>query len=225
MDEEEYREVPLDLYVDRAKGAVVLGKIIDKKTGKPVDKSAHVSIKVEGMTTVWATIDSLAGTYDLKLPLGADYTISASAPNYYPLYETMSIAKENSDVKIFKDLIIVPIEVGQSIRLNNIFFEVNKSKLKPESFPELDRVVEFLKNNPAIKIEIGGHTDNVGKAGANMKLSEARAAAVAEYIVSKGLPKDHIVSKGYGMTKPVVPNKTKADKAKNRRVEFTILDT
>lgn len=222
--EGEYREVPLDIYINREKSAVVLGKIIDKKTGKPIDKSIHVSIRVEGMTTAWATIDSVAGTYDLKLPLGADYTISASAPNYYPLYETLNIGKESSDIKIYKDLTIVPIEVGQSIRLNNIFFEVAKSKLKPESFAELDRVAEFLKSNPDIKIEIGGHTDNAGKEASNMKLSEARAAAVADYIISKGLPKDKIVSKGYGMTKPVATNKTKDGKAQNRRVEFTILD-
>jgi outer membrane protein OmpA-like peptidoglycan-associated protein len=223
-NEEEYREVPLDVFVDREKAAVVLGKIMDKKTNKPIDKSIHVSIRVEGMTTVWATIDSVAGTYDLKLPLGANYTISASAPNYYPLYETLSVGKESSDVKIYKDLTIVPIEVGQSIRLNNIFFEVAKSKLKPESFAELDRVADFLKSNPEIKIEIGGHTDNAGKAASNMKLSQARAAAVADYIISKGLPKEKIVSKGYGLTKPVATNKTKEGKAQNRRVEFTILD-
>jgi outer membrane protein OmpA-like peptidoglycan-associated protein len=223
-NEEEYREIPVDLFVDREKAAQVLGKIIDKKTGKPIDKSKRVSIRVEGMTTVWATIDSVAGTYDLKLPLGANYTISASAPNYYPLYEMLNIGKESTDIKIYKDLTIVPIEVGQSIRLNNIFFEVAKSKLKPESFAELDRVADFLKNNPDIKVEIGGHTDNAGKAATNMKLSQARAAAVADYIISKGLPKEKIVSKGYGLTKPVASNKTKDGKALNRRVEFTILD-
>ncbi len=221
---DEYREIPLDLYVDEVKSALVLGNIIDKKTGKPLNKSIPVAIRVEGMTTVRATIDSIAGTYELRLPLGSHFTISASAQNYYPLYETLSTSNEHGNVKIFKDLIIVPIEVGQSIRLNNIFFEIAKSKLKKESFSELNRVAEFLMNNPDIKIEIGGHTDNVGKAASNVKLSQARAAAVASYIISKGVPKDKIVSKGYGMTKPVASNKTKTGKAQNRRVEFTILD-
>jgi outer membrane protein OmpA-like peptidoglycan-associated protein len=221
---EEYGEVPFDLFLDEEKSAVIKGTIIDKKTGKPISQSIPVAIHVEGMTTVRATIDPIAGTYELKLPLGSNYTISASAPNYYPLYEMLSIGNERSSIKIFKDLVIIPIEVGQSIRLNNIFFETGKSKLKPESFSELDRVADFLKNNPDIKIEIGGHTDNVGKAASNMKLSQARATAVANYIIAKGLKKENIVSKGYGMTKPVATNKTKEGKAQNRRVEFTILD-
>jgi outer membrane protein OmpA-like peptidoglycan-associated protein len=221
---EEYTEMPFDLYLDEEKSAVVVGNIIDKKTGKPISKSTPVAIKVEGMSSVRATIDSVAGTYQLKLPLGANYTISASASNYYPLYEVLNIVNEHSSVKIYKDLVIVPIEVGQSIRLNNIFFEVAKSKLKPESFSELNRVINFLKENPNLKIEIGGHTDNAGKATSNMKLSQARAAAVASYIISKGISKNNIISKGYGITKPVATNKTKEGKAQNRRVEFMILD-
>jgi outer membrane protein OmpA-like peptidoglycan-associated protein len=221
---DEYQEMPLDLYVDEERSAIVLGNIIDKKTGRAISKSIPVAIRVEGMAAVRATIDSMAGKYELKLPLGGNYTISASAPNYYPLYEAVSTSNENSNVRIYKDLIIVPIEVGQSIRLNNIFFEIAKSKLKTESFSELNRVVQFLKDNPDIKIEISGHTDDVGKIASNMKLSEARAAAVASYIISKGIPKSNIVSKGYGSTKPVASNKTKAGKAQNRRVEFTILD-
>jgi outer membrane protein OmpA-like peptidoglycan-associated protein len=221
---DEYQEMPLDVYVDEERSATVLGNIIDKKTGNPISKAIRVVIHVEGMAAVRATIDSIAGKYELKLPLGGNYTISASAPNYYPLYEAISTNNENSNVRIYKDLIIVPIEVGQSIRLNNIFFEIAKSKLKTESFSELNRVVQFLKDNPDIKIEISGHTDDVGKVASNIKLSEARAAAVGSYIISKGIPKSNIVTKGYGSTKPVASNKTKAGKAQNRRVEFTILD-
>jgi OOP family OmpA-OmpF porin len=117
-----------------------------------------------------------------------------------------------------------PIEVGQSIRLNNIFFETAKAVLKRESFPELDRVIDFLTQNSEIKIEIAGHTDNVGKVASNQKLSLARAKSVAAYLASKGIATDRIVSKGYGSSKPVAPNKTAAGKAQNRRVEFTILD-
>lgn len=221
---DEYKEIPLDLFADEEKVATVTGKIVDKKTSKPIAPSIHVSIHVEGMTTVWATIDSLAGSYELKLPMGRTYTISASASGYYPLYEALTVAQENTSIKIYKDLTIVPIEVGQSIRLNNIFFQTGKATLKTESFAELNRVADFLKQNPEIKIEIGGHTDNVGKAASNMKLSEARAASVAAYIVSQGVPKVNIVSKGYGLTKPVASNTTTIGKAQNRRVEFTILD-
>jgi outer membrane protein OmpA-like peptidoglycan-associated protein len=221
---DDYQEISMNLFANEESVATVTGKIIDKKTSKPVSPSVHVSMRVEGMTTVWATIDTLSGTYDLKLPVGANYTISANAQGYYPLYETLDIRQERGNVKIFKDLTIVPIEVGQSIRLNNIFFQTGKATLKTESFPELDRVAQFLRDNPEIKIEIGGHTDNVGKAVTNLKLSEARARSVANYIISKGIRKDNIVSKGYGFSKPVASNQTAVGKAQNRRVEFTILD-
>ena len=204
--------------------AGLVGKILDKKTGNPISKSKHVSIRVEGMNTVRATVDSLTGTYDLKLPVGNLYTISASAVNYYPLYETLDLHQERTNVRIFKDLTIVPIEVGQSIRINNIFFETGKASLKSESFAELDRVAKFLKENPDIKIEIGGHTDNVGKEASNMRLSQSRADAVALYIISKGASATNVVSKGYGFSKPVATNTTAIGKAQNRRVEFTILD-
>lgn len=221
---DEYREIPFDLYAEEEHMALVTGKIIDKKTNKPIAAKIPMAVKVEGISSVYATIDTLTSIYELKLPLGKSYTISASAANYYPLYETIDVTFERGNVKIFKDLVIVPIEVGQSIRLNNIFFESAKAALKTESFPELDRVSEFLTNNPDIKIEIAGHTDNVGKADMNQKLSQARAKSVADYIISKGISRERIVAKGYGLSKPVASNATKVGKAQNRRVEFTILD-
>jgi outer membrane protein OmpA-like peptidoglycan-associated protein len=140
------------------------------------------------------------------------------------MYEVVTTGTEKTDVKIFKDLVIVPIEVGQSIRLNNIFFDPAKSILKKESFPELDRVSDFLNASPELKIEIAGHTDNVGNATTNQKLSFNRAKAVTDYVIKKGVAKDRVVAKGYGAAKPVASNKTKDGKAQNRRVEFTVLD-
>lgn len=220
----EYQEIIQDLYVSEEQMAVITGKILDKKTNKPLADLSSAKVNVEGMATVFAKIDSVSGDYELKLPLGALYTISAGAPNYYPLYESIDIAAEKTGVKIYKDLIIIPIEVGQSIRLNNIFFDPAKATLKSESFAELDRVSEFLSNNPSIKIEIAGHTDNVGKAASNLALSQNRAQSVADYVVKKGIDKARVVAKGYGFTKPVASNATKEGKAQNRRVEFTVLD-
>jgi outer membrane protein OmpA-like peptidoglycan-associated protein len=219
---DEYQDTTIDLTASTERMAWITGNIIDKKTSQHV-KSSKVKINVEGMTSASATIDTVNGKYELFVPFGKIYTISASVPNYYPVYETAD-ALARTDDPIFRDLIIVPIEVGQSIRLNNIFFQTGKSVLKKESFPELNRVAEFLKSNPDIKIEIAGHTDNVGKAATNLKLSQARAKAVTDYVISKGIAKTRIVAKGYGMTKPVADNKTKEGKAQNRRVEFTILD-
>lgn len=221
---EEYQEVTQNLFLSEQKMAIVTGKILDKKTNKPLAKLSAAKINVEGMTSVFAKIDTLTGEYELKLPLASSYTINAAAPDYYPMYEMISTGTEKTDVKIYKDLVIVPIEVGQSIRLNNIFFDPAKSILKKESFPELDRVSEFLVNSPQLKIEIAGHTDNVGAAAANLSLSLNRAKAVTNYVIKKGIAKERVVAKGYGAAKPVASNKTKDGKAQNRRVEFTVLD-
>ncbi len=221
---EEYQEITQDLFLSELKMAIVTGKILDKKTNKPLANLSTARINVEGMSTVWAKIDTATGDYELKLPLASSYTINAAAPNYYPMYEVVTTGTEKTDVKIFKDLVIVPIEVGQSIRLNNIFFDPAKSILKKESFPELDRVSDFLNASPELKIEIAGHTDNVGNATTNQKLSFNRAKAVTDYVIKKGVAKDRVVAKGYGAAKPVASNKTKDGKAQNRRVEFTVLD-
>ncbi len=220
----EYQELNVDLFADPEKMAIVRGNIYDKKTNRLLAPTAALKLKVEGLQAIVVTLDTLRSSYELKLPLGNTYTISAQAPNYYPMYEMVTVVHERGDIRIYKDLYIAPIEVGQTIKLNNIFFETAKTILKTESFPELDRVVEFLNASPDIKIEIAGHTDNVGKADYNKRLSQGRAQSVTNYIISKGIATDRIVAKGYGMDKPVATNKTATGKAQNRRVEFTILD-
>lgn len=220
----EYQEITRYLLLAEEKMGTLSGKILDRKTNLPLTNLSSASVNVEGMSSVLAKIDTLTGDYELKLPLGSNYTINAGAPHYYPVFEVVNLSQEKSDVKILKDLVIIPIEVGQSIRLNNIFFDVGKSILKAESFPELDRVSEFLVQSPQIKIEIAGHTDNAGAAAANLKLSQSRAQAVADYVIKHGIAKDRVVAKGYGLEKPVASNKTKEGKAQNRRVEFTVLE-
>ena len=125
--------------------------------------------------------------------------------------------------EITRDLYLVPLEVGSTIRLNNIFFDFGKATLRPESFPELERLVGYMNQNGGMEIELSGHTDNVGSKDANLKLSDDRAKAVTEYIVSKGIDTKRIKALGYGETKPVGTNDTDEGKQLNRRVEFTIL--
>jgi outer membrane protein OmpA-like peptidoglycan-associated protein len=117
----------------------------------------------------------------------------------------------------------VPIEQGQVVRMNNVFFDSKKSDLRTESFPELNRFVNFLNANPGVTIEIAGHTDNVGKDADNQLLSEQRAKAVYTYFQKKGIALNRISAKGYGKTKPLATNDTEEGRQTNRRVEFTIL--
>lgn len=226
---DEYQEILMNLYVQKYIApapdvAIITGKIYDKKTNKPMSPDVKYQIQVNDNAATEVNVNTATAEYKLQVPLGKMYTINASAPNYYPVYEMIDLTNEKGSIKVIKDLSIAPIEVGVSIKLNNIFFATGKSDLKPESFPELDRVGKFLNENPTIKIEIAGHTDNVGKAQSNLILSQNRANSVMKYIQSKGIAADRIVAKGYGMNKPVAPNTTKQGKALNRRVEFTILE-
>ncbi len=116
-----------------------------------------------------------------------------------------------------------PIEVGTVIQLNNIFFEYNKADLKSESFDELNKVVDFLKNKPTVEIEISGHTDDKGSDDYNMKLSQQRAESVVKYLTDKGIAASRLTAKGYGETNPIASNATEAGREQNRRVEFKIL--
>ncbi len=116
-----------------------------------------------------------------------------------------------------------PIEAGERIITRNIFFDVNKFDLKPESEAELSKLVEFLKNNKGLIVEIGCHTDNTGEIADNQKLSENRARAVYDYLVNKGIDKNRMTYKGYGESEPIIENNTEAGKAQNRRTEFKVV--
>ena len=114
------------------------------------------------------------------------------------------------------------IKVGESVVLKNVFFETAKFDLKDRSRVELDKLVAFLVKNPKMKIELGGHTDNVGDKKMNQVLSENRAKAVFEYLVKKGINADRLSTKGYGDTMPIADNGTDEGRAENRRTEFKI---
>lgn len=108
--------------------------------------------------------------------------------------------------------------------LRNIFFDYNKATLRPESKVELERVYDFLKQNPNVKIEISGHTDDIGSQDYNQKLSEARAKSVVDYLIQLGISPDRLSFKGYGKLQPMVPNDSEENRQLNRRVEFKILE-
>ena len=160
----------------------------------------------------------------MSLQAKQQYGFRGIALDHFEANKSLTIEeiKEYLEIKN-QNLYLSPIEIGQVVRLNNIFFETNKSILKPESFPELDRAVKFLSNNPKVEIEVAGHTDNIGTEQYNLNLSEARAAAVAKYIISKDINAKRVVSKGYGESKPEDTNDTEEGRQINRRVEFKIL--
>ena len=135
----------------------------------------------------------------------------------------VDITGEKPEEPILRNFSLEKVEVGTTVVLENIFFETNKSTLKPESYPQLEQVLKFMNSNPTVRMEISGHTDNVGSLKLNTNLSQARAEAVVKYLVERGIDPSRLDYKGYAFSQPIAPNDTAEGRAKNRRVEFKIL--
>lgn len=208
---------------------MISGKVIDSKTGKPVEATIIYENLEDGEEVGTATTNPTTGEYKIVLPYGQKYSMRAVAPDFIAEGEnidlTDSTAKGKKGFKEItnKSLKLIPIEEGQIVRLNNIFFATGKSTLNNESFPELNRIAVSMLENKTLTIELGGHTDNTGSAEFNLKLSQDRADTVREYLIGKGVEPDRVASKGYGETVPVAKNDTPEGQQRNRRVEFKIL--
>jgi len=204
---------------------LVSGNVYNKKTNKPLSASLIYETLPEGTEAGNAISNPEDGSFKIVLPYDKNYMIRATADKFFAQSENLNLDSliQAGYKEIHKDLYLVPIEIGQVVRLNNVFFDFDKWDLRPESFVELDRVVTLLKDNPAIEIEMSAHTDSRGSDDYNFKLSDNRARSVMEYILSKGIATTRIKSQGYGETKPVAPNDTDENRQLNRRVEFTIL--
>lgn len=203
--------------------ATLHGKIINLKTGQPLDRMIPAKLKVNGTETPGFNYDSTTANYTLKLLVGSSYDIMPSVKNFYNKYELVDLTKVRKGAKLPRNFYVTPIEVGQSVNIDFIYFDTGKSTLKPASFRSLNALVEFLKEYPNVIVEIGGHTDNTGSKSMNQRLSESRAKSVADYVLSMGISTTRITSRGYNFEKPKESNKTAKGRAANRRVEFTIV--
>jgi len=210
--------------------AMISGKVIDSKSGKPVEATIIYEDLANGEEVGTATTNPTTGEYKIVLPLGRKYGMRAIASNFIAEGENVDLTDSTSNGKAKtyreinnKSLKLIPIEEGQIVRLNNIFFATGKSALSNESFPELNRIAITMTENKTLAIELGGHTDNTGSDESNLKLSQDRADAVQEYLIGKGIEPDRVKSKGYGETAPVAKNDTPEGQQRNRRVEFKIL--
>ncbi|MDP4200571.1 MAG: OmpA family protein [Bacteroidota bacterium] len=203
--------------------AMVRGRALDKKTQKPIAAKIVYDVLPEGRPAGVVNTDPTTGAYNAILSSGAQYGIRAEAPGYYAISDNLDARDTTDDLQVTRDLELAPIEVGQVVRLNNVFFDLNEAILRPESFPELDRVVKLLKENPDLAIAVGGHTDNTGLEDKNMQLSIDRAAAVCAYITHAGITETRVSAKGFGDTKPIGSNDTDDGRRQNRRVEFAIV--
>lgn len=210
-----------DIYLQPIQKNVILSGITyDEKTQEPIIASIEIMQAEGGKTSKKKTND--AGYYETILPNTGNYRLTAKAEGYLNGIDSLEHTDENK-ISYSKDIYLKPIEVGTTVRLNNIFFDFDKATLKSESFEELDKVVNFLNDNPSLEIEISGHTDSKGADDYNLSLSQGRAESVVDYIISKGIAEFRLVAKGYGETVPLETNETDEGRATNRRVEFKVL--
>jgi OOP family OmpA-OmpF porin len=214
--------VPEELRV-KFKSNVVKGTVRDRKTKAPLKSKVELfNIQTNELVSVVSS-DSLTGKYLMVLTQGADYALYVSAQNY--LFKSLNFNYENEAVSkpIEIDVDLDKASTGAVAVLNNIFFDLDKYDLKEKSITELDKIVRFLQENPTIKVEIGGHTDSSGSSAYNIQLSQKRAQAVADYLITKGLEKTRFKQVGYGSQKPLKPNDSEENRQVNRRIEFKIL--
>jgi outer membrane protein OmpA-like peptidoglycan-associated protein len=203
---------------------LIKGKIIDTKTKKPISAEIIYNNLKNDEYVGSASSDPATGEYKIVLPCGKNYSFMANKKNYYPISDNIDVTEIKTYKEIERDLYLTPIEIGEKVRLNNIFFDYDKSTLKVESYPELKRLIDLFKDYPNLKIEVSGHTDNIGNQDYNKKLSNERANSVMTYLISKGIQKSKISATGFGKTQPVADNSTDDGRAMNRRVEFKILE-
>lgn len=201
---------------------LISGKVINAKTKEFVDANIVYQLLPGGEEAGIARSNPNNGDYKIVLPYGKNYSFNAGANGYIAVSDNLDLTNISEYKEITRDLYLVPVEIGETIRLNNIFFETAKWELLLASSVELDKLVKILTDNPSMEITISGHTDNVGNDEANKTLSANRAKAVVDYIVAKGISSARLQLQGFGESKPLLSNDTEEGRAINRRVEFTI---
>lgn len=199
------------------------GKAYDINTNKALEVYFEVRDVNTNSLVASSSSDSETGEYLVVLPLGASYALSALADGYLFYSENFELSDRSKSNSYNKDIYLSPIIEGETVVLNNIFFETNHYSLLPSSESELKTLLDLLEKNTSIVIEISGHTDNIGSPEYNLELSSKRANTVKEYLEGKGIEGIRLLSRGYGHAKPIADNDTEEGRAKNRRTEFKII--
>lgn len=219
----------LDIYtfqlpkeIQAKKVSYVRGKVTDGETGKPLASTVQLTpFNSEYSTSTYT--DARTGVFIVPLLANTQYALTIDKKGYLFHSENFDMPEVSVDKPYELDIKLQPVKVGNTVVLNNIFFETDKFDLKNESATELENLLNLLKANVNMAIEISGHTDNVGNAAHNMNLSKNRAQAVYDFLVNNGIDASRLTFKGYGDTQPITSNDSEAGRAKNRRTEITIV--
>jgi OmpA-OmpF porin, OOP family len=215
-------EVPKEI-VDENNSTYARGTIYDSETKKKLGAKIELIDLKTNKVIQSVSSDSQNGNYLIVLTEGKEYALYVTKESY--LFK--SVFFDYTSKKIFDplalDVFLDPVKVGKTVVLNNIFFATNSYALEDKSKTELDKIINFLILNPKVNIEFGGHTDDVGSDKDNLDLSLKRAKAVYDYVVKSGILVGQIKYRGYGETKPLMPNTSEENRQLNRRIEFKVL--
>jgi outer membrane protein OmpA-like peptidoglycan-associated protein len=215
--------IPKEFQV-RSRGNIVRGIVTDSKTKLPLQAQVELfDLKTNEKISVFNS-DSVNGQYLMVIPGKSEYLFHVAEPGYLFYSLHFNYQEKDQDRPMAIDIALQPIVKNAMTVLNNIFFDFNQSEIKPRSLSELDEVVRFLNENPKIKVEISGHTDNVGNETYNQQLSLKRAQSVVYYFSSKGISSSRLTQIGFGSKKPIKPNDSEENRQANRRIEFKIIE-
>lgn len=202
----------------------IAGIITDKNSFKKLGAKVELIDLETGKQIAETYSNGGSGDYLICIPSGKDYALNVSKEGYLFHSENFSLKEYKSTQPYQLNVQLQKLKVGANVVLNNVFFNTNSFELLTASRVELDKLTGLLQANPNVKIEIGGHTDNVGNDQANQVLSENRAKAVAEYLIKKGIDPSKVTYKGYGEIAPIDSNDTESGRARNRRTEFKVVE-
>ena len=202
---------------------LVKGKVVEQETGKELAARIIYEDLNTGEELGVATCSPLEGLYQIVLGKGLNCGFRVESGDYYPISASLDLSDIDSFREVQQDFELVPIQEGNTIPLNNIFFKTDSYTLLKESHPELERLVQFLKKNPDLVIEIGGHTNNLCGEKFCLQLSKNRAKAVTEFLIEQGIDKKRVDYIGYGSSRPIADNGTPEGRKRNQRVDFTIM--
>lgn len=205
--------------------ARVEGKIKNSEN-KPISTTIHWEDLESNKVIGTSKTDPVDGSYFIVLPMGKNYGYFIEDSSYFPISKNLDLRNEKNAVEVSNDIVGITfndmIEKSIAVPMNNLFFDYNKYNLLPSSKPELVRIASIIKRYN-LKIEIAGHTDDVGDDKSNVTLSEKRANAVREFLIGQGCSASLLQTVGYGESKPIVDNDTDENRAKNRRVELRFI--
>ena len=180
------------------------GLVTDAVTKKPIPGKFQLIDMKTGKEVIRSEADAINGEFTVSLPVGKEYAVNVSYPGYNFFSQNFNMEVKENQEAMHLDINMVPIGSDLPVVLANVFFDLNKSNLRPESFIELNKLRDLLIKNPSLIIEIGGHTDTRGDATENQQLSEGRANAVKTYLIEQGIEATRLTAKGYGESQPKI---------------------